>query len=363
MLEWVEERNWFFRLSTYRDFLLRALRDASGDFCSRTSRRNEILSLLDQGLDDVSASRARLGVGVPFPRATSDGEAQTTYVWFDALPNYLTATGFPDTRELATALAGAAARDRQGHHALPLGDLAGDADGGGASAAGADLGARLRESRRRTIQQERRREARARRGDRHGSAPDAFRYFLMREVPFDADGNFSWERFEERYTSDLANGCGNLASRTIAMIEKYRAGVVPAAAPNDWTQRMRRTSRATSRRWTTICRTSALESVWRNVARRKRVRRPAGAVEARARIRRGRRARRDARDARAQARDRRRCSWRRSCPRKAQAVWEQLGGPGAVADQRLGCSARAGSQRLEGDQRRATFPAGGPATA
>ena len=118
VLEWVEERNWFFRLSKYRDFL-RAHFDAHPEFLQPASRRNEILGLLDQGLDDVSASRARLAWGVPFPRATSDGEAQTTYVWFDALPNYLTATGFPDAEPRA-ALAGAAARDRQGHHALPL---------------------------------------------------------------------------------------------------------------------------------------------------------------------------------------------------------------------------------------------------
>ena len=57
----------------------------------------------------------------------------------------------------------------------------------------------------------------------------SFRYFLIREVPFDADGNFSWERFEERYNADLANALGNLASRTIAMVERYRGGVVPAA--------------------------------------------------------------------------------------------------------------------------------------
>ena len=56
--------------------------------------------------------------------------------------------------------------------------------------------------------------------DRYGA--DAFRYFLLREVPFDADGNFSWERFEERYNADLANAWGNLASRTISMIERYR---------------------------------------------------------------------------------------------------------------------------------------------
>jgi methionyl-tRNA synthetase len=61
--------------------------------------------------------------------------------------------------------------------------------------------------------------------DRHG--PDALRYFLLREIPFDGDGDFSWERFDERYTAELANAWGNLASRVIAMVEKYRDGIVP----------------------------------------------------------------------------------------------------------------------------------------
>ena len=65
--------------------------------------------------------------------------------------------------------------------------------------------------------------------DRFGA--DAFRFFLLREVPFDGDGNFSWERFEERYNADLANAWGNLVSRSVAMIEKYRGGVTPGAAP------------------------------------------------------------------------------------------------------------------------------------
>jgi methionyl-tRNA synthetase len=72
--------------------------------------------------------------------------------------------------------------------------------------------------------------------DRFG--PDAFRYFLLREIPWDGDGNFSWERFEERYVADLADGLGNLASRSLAMLEKYRGGVVPAttdATPLDET--------------------------------------------------------------------------------------------------------------------------------
>jgi methionyl-tRNA synthetase len=63
--------------------------------------------------------------------------------------------------------------------------------------------------------------------ERHG--PDALRYFLLREVGFEADGNFSWDRFDERYTADLADGLGNLVSRSLAMIAKYREGVVPEA--------------------------------------------------------------------------------------------------------------------------------------
>jgi methionyl-tRNA synthetase len=63
--------------------------------------------------------------------------------------------------------------------------------------------------------------------------PDAFRYFLLREIPFDGDGNFSWERFEERYNADLANAFGNLASRSISMVERYFGGVVPKGERNE----------------------------------------------------------------------------------------------------------------------------------
>lgn len=229
-LEWVEERNWFFRLSRYSGFLRTLLTDHP-DFLQPESRRNEILGLLDQGLEDISASRARFSWGVPFPRASSDGERQTTYVWFDALPNYLTATGFPnagyDQRWPAQLhvigkditrfhcvywpallqAAGVALPERVWAHGFVL--LSGERF---SKSAGVKLDLP---------------EAIARFG------ADAFRYFLLREVPFDADGNFSWERFEERYTADLANAFGNLASRTIAMIEKYRGGVVPGGASAD----------------------------------------------------------------------------------------------------------------------------------
>ena len=85
--------------------------------------------------------------------------------------------------------------------------------------------------------------------ERHG--PDALRYFLLREVGFEADGNFTWERFDERYTADLADGLGNLASRSLAMLAKYRDGVVPAPPSRHTARRGRRGRRSprTPRRW------------------------------------------------------------------------------------------------------------------
>ncbi|HVF41109.1 MAG TPA: methionine--tRNA ligase [Gemmatimonadaceae bacterium] len=225
-LQWVAEKNWFFRLSAYSDRLRSLIADT--DFLGPRSRRNEMLALLDQGLEDISASRSRFSWGVPFPRPSSDGETQTTYVWFDALPNYLTATGYPaesyrdrwpadlhvigkDITRFHTiiwpAMLMAAGLELPRHvwaHGFVL--LAGDRF---SKSAGVKLN--LDEA-----------------IDRFGV--DAFRYFLLREVPFDADGNFSWERFEERYNADLANAWGNLASRTISMIESYRGGVIPSGS-------------------------------------------------------------------------------------------------------------------------------------
>ncbi len=225
-LEEVEERNWFFRLSKYQDFL-RELLETNPAFCEPESRRNEILGLLNQGLEDISASRKGLDWAVPFPLALSNGETQGTYVWFDALPNYLTATGFPEAgyEERWPADLHIIGKDITRFHVviwpamlqaagLPLPKQVwahGFVQLGGerfSKSAGVklDLGEAV---------------------DRFGA--DAFRYVLLREVPFDGDGNFSWERFEERYTADLANNFGNLASRAIAMVEKYCDGIVPAA--------------------------------------------------------------------------------------------------------------------------------------
>lgn len=225
-LEWTEERNWFFRLSGYQDFL-RAHFEAHPDFLRPEARRNEMLALLDSGLEDISITRARLSWAIPFPKPSSNGETQGTWVWFDALPNYLTDTGFPDPGFEAwwPAQLHVVGKDIVRLHAivwpamlqsagLPLPEGVwghGFVTLGGerfskSSGVTLDLGEAI---------------------DRFGA--DAFRYFLLREVPWDADGAFGWERFTERYTAELANGLGNLASRALSMVEKYRDGVVPSA--------------------------------------------------------------------------------------------------------------------------------------
>jgi methionyl-tRNA synthetase len=228
-LEWVEEKNWFFRLSAYADRLKQLV--STEEFLQPKTRRNEILSLIDSGLEDVSASRSRFTWGIPFPRKGSAGDVQTTYVWFEALPNYLTATGFPnpDFEKLWPADLHLIGKDITRFHALIWPAML--------MAAGLEVpkriwahgfvlvgGSRVSKSTGGNLDL---RDAIGRFG------PDAFRYFLMREVPFDGDGSFSWERFEERYNADLANAFGNLASRTLSMVERYFGGVVPKGDRNE----------------------------------------------------------------------------------------------------------------------------------
>ncbi len=216
------ERNHFFRLSRYGGRILELI--ASGEFRVEPEiRRNEVIRLLEGGLQDISVSRLRQPWGIPFP---GDPE-QTVYVWFDALINYLSATGFPEP----------------GYERLWPADL--HVIGKGitrfhcaiwpAMLLGAELelprevwahgyvqweGTKMSKTAGTAVTLD---EA----IERHG--PDALRYFLLREVGFEADGNFTWERFDERYTADLADGFGNLASRVLAMLVKYRDGVVPAS--------------------------------------------------------------------------------------------------------------------------------------
>ncbi|MEK7400749.1 MAG: methionine--tRNA ligase [Gemmatimonadota bacterium] len=229
-LEWVEERNWFFRLSKYQSFLQRLYADRP-DFIQPESRRNEMLAVINAGLEDISASRSRFTWGVPFPAPLSTGETQTTYVWFDALPNYLTATGYPKAGYKARwpAQLHVIGKDITRFHAiiwpamlqaaeLPLPERVWSHGfvlfSGERFSKSAGSRVELNEA-----------------VDRYGA--ESLRYFLLREVPFDTDGNFSWERFDEVYNSELANSWGNLVSRAVAMVEKYCGAVVPPSAPAD----------------------------------------------------------------------------------------------------------------------------------
>ena len=334
-LEWVEERNWFFRLSKYSDFLKNLLTRRAG-FLQPESRRNEMLALIDRGLEDVSASRSRLAWGIPFPKPLSSGEQQTTYVWFDALPNYLTATGFPG--QVGTtrwpAELHVVGKDITRFHAiiwpamltaaeLPLPErvwghgfvLFGGERFSKSSGVKLDVGEAI---------------------DRHGS--DALRYFLLREVPFDGDGSFTFERFDERYNSDLANSWGNLASRVIAMVEKYRDGVVPAGE-RDEIDRADSDDIAAyhsaidgSRGYLLH---EALQSAMATVTRgNEYVQTTQPWSIAKRDDEDGRRALDHVLSALVRQLARQAVLLAPFMPNKAQAVWEQLGGPGTVAEQR-----------------------------
>ncbi|HSJ24185.1 MAG TPA: methionine--tRNA ligase [Longimicrobiales bacterium] len=217
---WTEEENWFFRLSRYQDRLLKLL-DESPSFVQPESRRNEIRRVVEGGLEDISVSRSRLPWGVPWP----GDESHTVYVWLDALTNYLSAIGFPDDgyRTWWPADFHVIGKDITRFHCiywpaflLSAGIELPDAVwahgfvtvGGGKMSKSEGVRVELDEA-----------------IERHG--PEAFRYYLLREIPWNGDGEFSWERFDERYTSELADNFGNLANRTISMIERYRGGTVP----------------------------------------------------------------------------------------------------------------------------------------
>ena len=185
------------------------------DFVQPESARNEVVSFVKQGLQDLSISRSTFDWGIPVPW----DETHVLYVWIDALLNYVTAVGYgTDPERFARALAGRRAPGRQGHPALPRRHLAGDADGRRPRAAAQGLRARLAARRRREDEQVE--------ADRHHAAgqitddfgSDAFRYYFLRAIAFGQDGSFSWEDLSARYKAELATSFGNLASRVTAMV-------------------------------------------------------------------------------------------------------------------------------------------------
>lgn len=219
-IKWVEEPNFFFRQSTFGPQLLEHY-EQHPEFVRPRSKMNEIRNVVADGLLDISVSRARLPWGIPWP----GDPTHSVYVWFDAVINYLSATGFPEPgfEELWPADLHVIGPDILRFHAAlwPAMLMAADLPvpkGVWVHGWMTYTGKRFSKSAGVTVTL---REA----IDRHGA--DALRYFLLREIPWDANGNFSWERFDGRYESELADGYGNLASRVLAMIVRYVDGVVP----------------------------------------------------------------------------------------------------------------------------------------
>jgi methionyl-tRNA synthetase len=226
-VEWVEEDSYFFRLSQWADKLL-ALYEANPDFIQPQSRRNEVISFVKSGLRDLSVSRRRLKWGIPVP---GDDE-HVMYVWLDALTNYITGVGYPDTdsekfKRFWPADFHVIGKDIVRFHTVYWPAFL--------MAAGIELpkhvfchgflnieGEKMSKSLGNVL-------APRDMIGRYGL--DQMRYFLLREVPFGQDGSFSHESIVNRINSDLANDLGNLAQRILSMISKNCDGQVPSPGP------------------------------------------------------------------------------------------------------------------------------------
>jgi len=224
---WVEESNTFFRLSAYADRLL-AHYDANPDFVMPRARYNEARSFITGGLEDTSLSRRSTDWGVPLPWAPE----QVIYVWIDALLNYASALTYAREGEDLTARLWPAAWQLLGKDILRFHAVLWPAM---LMAAGLEPprrlfihgmilghdGNRMSKTRGNTLDP-------FPVIERYGA--DALRYYLLREVGFGQDGPVGYGTLQARYESDLANDLGNLVSRTVAMVTRYRDGVIPAVA-------------------------------------------------------------------------------------------------------------------------------------
>lgn len=222
-VEWVEEPSYFFKLSAFGDKLL-DLYDSQSDFVLPKSRLNEVRSFVAGGLEDLSISRTTFSWGVPVP----DVPGHIMYVWIDALTNYLTAVGYPDEASAPyqtywPASVHMIGKDIVRFHAVywPAFLMAADLplpERVFAHGWWTNNGEKISKSLGNVIDP-------FDLVERYGR--DHVRYFLMREVPFGNDGDFSDTAFVHRCNADLANDIGNLAQRTLSMIFKNCDGHIP----------------------------------------------------------------------------------------------------------------------------------------
>ena len=223
-VERLSEKNYFFRMSAYQDWLMRYITDHP-DFIRPPARRNEVLGFLKQPLEDLSISRpkARLSWGIELPFDPD----YVTYVWFDALVNYISVPGYL-TNDAQFQMWWPAdfhliGKDILTTHSVYWSTML------------ASLGVKPPKAIFAhgwwTVEGEKMSKSRGNVVDPHAIIDqfgvDAFRYFLLREVAFGQDGDFSRDTMVTRINSDLANGLGNLLSRTLTMIERYCDGTIP----------------------------------------------------------------------------------------------------------------------------------------
>ena len=237
-LQWLSERNWFFRLSAYQERLERYFAEHP-EWVQPEYRRNEMLGFMRQGLEDFSVSREGAPWGIPFPIREDGSSAQlpdgswdpaagTVYVWFDALTNYVTGVGFPaDPARFERwwpADVQIIGKDINRLHTIVWPAML--------MSAGIPLPRLVWVHGWLLVQGERMSKSRGNFLDPldvvAALGSDGARYCTLREVAFDRDSDVSWDSFVRRYNADLANDLGNLVNRTVTMANRYLEGERPA---------------------------------------------------------------------------------------------------------------------------------------